>query len=68
VAETADAGTLEAWLKQADHLMLSGRYTQAWAAYRKLLVAYPQHLRVWAKLARLGVFRSIPRLREACFR
>jgi hypothetical protein len=57
-----------ALLKQADHLMLAGAYRQAWAAYSKLLGSHPRHLRAWAKLVRLGVFWTIPRLREACFR
>ena len=63
-----DARSLGALLKQADHLMLAGDYRQAWAAYAKLLGSHPRNPLAWAKLARLGVFRTIPRLREACFR
>ena len=48
--------------------MLAGDYRRAWAAYSKLLAAHPQNLLAWGKLARLGVFRTFPRLREACFR
>lgn len=61
-------GALAALLKQADHLMLAGDYRQAWTVYSKLLRSHPENPRAWAKLARLGVFRMIPRLREACFR
>lgn len=61
-------GALDALLKQADHLMLAGDYRQAWTVYSKLLRSHPENPRAWAKLARLGVFRMIPRLREACFR
>ena len=57
-----------ALLKQADHLMLSGRYRQAWGAYGKLLLSHPGNPMAWGKLARLGVFRTAPFLREACFR
>jgi len=57
-----------ALLKQADHLMLAGDYRQARAIYSKHLASHPQNLFAWAKLARLGVFRACPRLREACFR
>jgi glycosyltransferase involved in cell wall biosynthesis len=68
LAEAGNARPLRALLKQADHLMLAGDYRQAWEAYSKLLGSHPQNARVWAKLARLGVFRTFPRLREACFR
>jgi glycosyltransferase involved in cell wall biosynthesis len=57
-----------ALLKQADHLMLAGDYRHAWAIYSKHLASHPQNLFAWAKLARLGMFRAFPRLREACFR
>jgi hypothetical protein len=55
-------------LKQADHLMLAGDYRRAWTAYRQLLGSHPESLLAWAKVARLGVFRIFPPLREACFR
>jgi len=58
----------EALLKQADHLMLAGDYRQACRIYSKYLASHPQDPLAWAKLARLGVFRTFPRLREACFR
>ncbi len=70
----AEAGTaappdsIEVLLKQADHLMLAGDYGRAGAAYSKLLAAHPQNLLAWGKLARLGIFWTFPRLREACFR
>jgi len=66
-AETSGA----AWrvqLKQADHRMLAGDYRGAWIAYSGLLEAHPVNPLAWAKLARLGVFRVFPKLREACFR
>ena len=68
LAEAGNARPLGALLKQADHLMLAGDYGQAWAAYSKLLGLHPQNLLAWIKLARLGVFRTLPRLRRACFR
>jgi tetratricopeptide (TPR) repeat protein len=60
--------SLDALLKQADHLMLAGDYRRAGAAYSKLLAAHPEKFLAWAKLARLGIFRTFPWLREACFR
>jgi hypothetical protein len=65
LAHAASPDSLDALLKQADHLMLAGDYRRAWSSYRTLLGAHPL---AWAKLARLGVFRLFPRLREACFR
>ena len=65
LAEAGSPNALDALLKQADHLMLAGDYRRAWSSYRTLLGAHPC---TWAKLARLGVFRLFPRLREACFR
>ena len=64
----ADGPVESALLKQADHLMLAGAYRQACTAYSKLLASHPQNLVAWGKLARLGVFWTFPRLREACFR
>jgi hypothetical protein len=64
-------GDDEAWrarLKQADHRMLAGDYRGAWIAYCGLLESHPANPLAWAKLARLGVFRAFPKLREGCFR
>ena len=47
---------------------MASDYRQARAIYSKHLASHPQNLLAWAKLARLGVFRAFPRLREACFR
>lgn len=63
-----DGGLYRSLLKQADHLMLAGDYFAAWRSYMKLLGAHPASPLAWAKLARLGVFRTAPFLREACFR
>jgi glycosyltransferase involved in cell wall biosynthesis len=68
LAETESVNESGALLKQADHLMLAGDYRRAAAAYSKLLGSHPKNLLAWGKLARLGVFRMIPWLREACFR
>jgi len=68
LAEAGDAGGLGPLLKQADHVMLAGDYRRAWAAYRQLVGSHPQNPLAWAKLARLGVFWTFPRWREACFR
>jgi glycosyltransferase involved in cell wall biosynthesis len=61
-------GLYRALLKQADHRMLAGDYAGAARAYRELARACPGSPLAWAKLARLGVFRAAPFLREACFR
>jgi hypothetical protein len=67
--ETAGgAGLYRALLKQADHRMLAGDYRRAARAYLELARAHPASPLAWAKLARLGVFRAAPFLREACFR
>lgn len=55
-------------LKQADHLMLAGKYGKAARAYLEVLARQPKCLLGWGKLARLGVFWAAPALREACFR
>ena len=68
LVEAGNARPLGALLKQADHLMLAGDYRRAGAAYWKLLGSHPQNPLAWAKFARLGVFWSIPQLRQACFR
>jgi glycosyltransferase involved in cell wall biosynthesis len=70
LAEAGEASDA-AWrvqLKQADHRMLAGDYPGAWQAYRSLLESHPANPLGWAKLARLGLFRVFPKLREACFR
>lgn len=59
---------LRAALKQADHLMLAGDYRAAAREYGTTLRAHPGSLLAWGKLARLGVFRFAPPLRELCFR
>lgn len=61
-------GLYRALLKQADHRMLAGDYSGAARAYRELARVYPASLLAWAKLARLGIFRAAPFLREVCFR
>ena len=68
LAEPTAEGEFRALLKQADHRMLAGDYQGAWSAYLRLLRRHPENLLAWGKLARLGVFCAIPRLREACFR
>ena len=68
LAQAQNARPVDALLKQADHLMLAGKYRQAWSAYSRLLRSHPRNPRAWAKLARLGVFWSVPGLRETCFR
>jgi glycosyltransferase involved in cell wall biosynthesis len=64
----AGSGVLRALLKQADHLMLAGDYRDAARAYLDLAVAHPANPLAWGKMARLGLFRTMPFLREACFR
>ena len=63
-----EGGSTRALLKQADHLMLAGAYGAAARAYFDLLWRHPGSPRAWAKLARLGVFVTVPPMREACFR
>ena len=67
-AGLATEGVWRALLKQADHRMLAGDYRRAWADYRGLLGSQPANPLAWAKVVRLGVFRTFPWLREACFR
>jgi glycosyltransferase involved in cell wall biosynthesis len=55
-------------LKQADHLTLAGDYRQAARAYCELLRTHPWSPFAWGKLARLGIFRVAPPVREMCFR
>ena len=64
----AGAAGFRARLKQADHLMLAGAYGRALRTYLDLLRIHPAHLLAWGKLARLGVFFTLPPAREACFR
>ena len=61
--EAALAGAL----KQADHLMLAGDYALSAQAYLRLLDAHPFALVVWAKLARLILFRTLPGWRKRLF-
>jgi len=71
LAEAAGGSSRQALgvlLKQADHLMLAGDYRRAGAIYLRLARSHPKHLLAWGKLARLGVFWTLPRLREVCFR
>lgn len=56
-----------ALLKQADHAMLAGDYRCAVRSYLGFLVGHPANPLAWGKLARLGLFRTFPFLREACF-
>ena len=55
-------------LKQADHLMLAGAYRRAAEEYAGALRSHPASALAWAKLARCGVFVSLPAAREVCFR
>jgi glycosyltransferase involved in cell wall biosynthesis len=57
-----------AGLKQADHLMLAGEYRRAARSYLSLVLRRPASALGWAKLFRLGVFVTLPPMREACFR
>lgn len=61
-------GVFRALLKQADHVMLAGDYSKAAHSYFRLATAQPGNFLAWKKIARLGVFRTMPFLREACFR
>jgi len=71
----ADAGrrgeareAFRARLKQADHLMLAGAYRRATEEYARALRSHPASALAWAKLARCGVFVSLPAARKVCFR
>lgn len=64
----AGTGVFRALLKQADHLMLAGDYWGAGRSYFRLAASQPASSMAWGKIARLGVFRTMPFLREACFR
>ncbi len=55
-------------LKQADHMMLAGEYRRALKEYGGALWSHPASALAWAKMARCGVFVSLPVAREACFR
>jgi glycosyltransferase involved in cell wall biosynthesis len=59
---------LRALLKQADHLLLAGEYRRALREYAAILRSHPLNPITWAKLARCGIFVSLPTIREACFR
>ncbi len=68
-AEVASGAVLHrVLLKQADHRMLAGDYRGAARAYLDLARSHPASPLAWGKLARLGVFRAVPFLREASFR
>lgn len=62
------SGVFRALLKQADHSMLAGDYGKAARSYWQLLAEHPSSPLAWAKVARLGLFRTMPFLREASFR
>jgi glycosyltransferase involved in cell wall biosynthesis len=62
------AEAFRARLKQADHMMLAGEYRRALREYSGALRSHPASALAWAKLARCGVFVSLPVAREACFR
>lgn len=64
----AGSGVFRALLKQADHLMLAGAYGKAARAYLELASRHPASTLAWGKIARLGLFRTVPFLREICFR
>jgi glycosyltransferase involved in cell wall biosynthesis len=57
-----------ATLKQADHLMLAGKYRAAWRHYLRLAQARPASALAWGKIARWAVFVAFPPARAACFR
>jgi cellulose synthase/poly-beta-1,6-N-acetylglucosamine synthase-like glycosyltransferase len=64
----SSSGIFRALLKQADHVMLAGDYPKAASSYFRLASTQPANSLAWKKIARLGVFRTMPFLREACFR
>jgi hypothetical protein len=64
----SSSGVFRALLKQADHLMLAGDYRKAARSYFELLAGHPWSAVAWGKIARLGLFRTMPFLREASFR
>jgi glycosyltransferase involved in cell wall biosynthesis len=68
VAEAHARDLLPAALKQADHLMLAGRYRRAASAYWSLARSRPASLTAWAKLARLALFSAAGPARRWCFR
>ena len=55
-------------LKQADHVMLAGRYGRAAREYFRLARSRPASLTAWGKLARLALFSVAPPVRRFCFR
>lgn len=55
-------------LKQADHVMLAGRYRRAALEYWTLALSRPGNLAAWGKLARLALFSAAPPVRRWCFR
>jgi hypothetical protein len=48
--------------------MLAGAYRRAAEEYAGALRSHPASALAWAKLARCGVFVSLPAAREVCFR
>lgn len=60
--------SFRALLKQADHVMLAGRYGRAAREYLRLAYARPSSLKAWGKLARLALFSVAPPVRRFCFR
>jgi glycosyltransferase involved in cell wall biosynthesis len=66
--EASAEPSVDAPLKQADHLMLAGDFSGARKAYLRFLRSHPATGLGWAKLFRLGVFAAIPPAREASFR
>ncbi len=60
--------SFRASLKQADHVMLAGRYGRAAREYLRLAHARPASLKAWGKLARLALFSVVPPVRRFCFR
>ncbi len=61
-------GVFRALLKQTDNLRRGGDYKKAARSYLSLAANRPANSLAWGKIARLGVFRTMPFLREACFR
>jgi glycosyltransferase involved in cell wall biosynthesis len=61
-------GDFRSALKQADHLMLAGKYSSAWRHYVRLARARPASALAWGKIARWAAFVALPPAREACFR
>jgi glycosyltransferase involved in cell wall biosynthesis len=65
---TPEVRARQALLKQADHWMLAGEYRRAARTYVRLVSKHPANTLAWAKLARLGLFVTLPVWRHLCFR